>query len=84
MERRIKITDGIIGGQWVRVKKSQQSAVRHSDILFIRTPVSASVIGWEEPVAMKLSLYAQRGRLKRYRMIIQVLIVGLEIRVDGV
>ena len=66
------------------MKKSQWSIISHSHILFIFTPVSASVIGWEEPAAMKLGLYDQKGRLNRYRMRNQVLIVGIDTQVEGV
>ena len=81
--RFVKITDDIIGGHWVRVKKSQWSTVRHPDILLIFTPVSASFIKWEEPAAMKFGLYAQKGRVKRYRMRNPVLNVRFGNWVDG-
>ena len=67
----------------VNMQKYQWLAIRHSDILFIFTPVSSSVIGWEEPTAMNISLYAHTGSLKVYLRRILVLHVDFRFSVEG-
>ena len=82
--RLVKIAVDTIGGWCVSALKYQCIAIRHSDTFFNFTVVSASIVGWNAPTALKLSLYTQRGRLKRYRMRNPVLTVGFGIPVDGV